>query len=657
MPYPASSTLRRLLVAAVLLTPALPAAATTIVPVADGRLVDRSPAIALVTVEAKLPTTLERPVTDWLVVVERVMKGRIAASRIVVRLPGGVTPDGRRLHIFGTPPLAPGRRAILFLTPGLKVWRVVHFPQGAFVEVPAGTRRIAWRDFSNVLVLRGTEGTPDRQRDATRFADWIEDRASGVRRPADYFVAANDRVSPAFAFFEDSGFRFRWFQFDTGGSVTFRSGDAGQPGLPGGGATEVQRALAVWTNEPTTPIRLVYGGVSGLRGGTKNNDGFNVLLWNDPTNEIEGRYDCSEGGTLAHGGPWGSSPRANFDGRSYWRIIEGDVVFNDGIECLAAHVDFSRFIERVAAHEIGHTLGLHHSSENPNEPNAELREALMYYRIQGGNAGARLNSDDIGGLQTLYRVGGAGGGGGGGGTTKGCPAGTPPGTLCLLQGRFRVSATWENQFDGSSGSAGAVPSTDLAGFLYFADPGNLELAVKIVDFGSEIKVFYSQLTNLRFTLTVNDTASGRTKTYSNTPGDCGAIDNDFLSGAAAAASVHGAVTAPSVANGKCVADATTLCLLDNRFAISVDWRNQFDGSAGAGKPKPLSKLTGAFAFADLANLELLIKTLDFGDHQLVLYGALSNLEYTIRVTEAATGRTKSYHNPAGNYCGGIDENF
>ena len=39
-----------------------------------------------------------------------------------------------------------------------------------------------------------------------------------------------------------------------------------------------------------------------------------------------------------------------------------------------------------------------------------------------------------------------------------------------------------------------------------------------------------------------------------------------------------------------------------------------------------------------------------------LEGVLSNLEYTLRVTEVATGRVKSYHNPPGNYCGGLDSN-
>jgi hypothetical protein len=237
---------------------------------------------------------------------------------------------------------------------------------------------------------------------------------------------------------------------------------------------------------------------------------------------------------------------------------------------------------------------------------------------------------------------------------SGCPAGTPPNTLCLLKGRFRVIGTWQNQFNGSSGAAVPITNTDLSGFFYFTDPNNVELILKILDFGTEIKVFYSQLTNLKFTLSVTDTTTGRTKNYSNTAGDCGAIDPNFGSGSATSSTESSVTALPST--GSCVANSTTLCLLNNRFSVSVAWRNQFNGASGVGAPKRLSALTGAFSFDDPANLEILIKTLDFGDKILVIYGSLSNFEYTIRVTDTLSGRFKDYRNAAGQYCGGLDQN-
>ena len=41
---------------------------------------------------------------------------------------------------------------------------------------------------------------------------------------------------------------------------------------------------------------------------------------------------------------------------------------------------------------------------------------------------------------------------------------------------------------------------------------------------------------------------------------------------------------------------------------------------------------------------------------LFLWGSLSNLEYTLRLTNMETGVTRTYHNPPGKFCGGLDNN-
>jgi hypothetical protein len=63
--------------------------------------------------------------------------------------------------------------------------------------------------------------------------------------------------------------------------------------------------------------------------------------------------------------------------------------------------------------------------------------------------------------------------------------------------------------------------TDDTGAFWFFNQGNVELTVKILD-GRPLNgrhwVFYGSLTSVEFTLTVTDTATGRSKTYANPRG-------------------------------------------------------------------------------------------------------------------------------------------
>jgi hypothetical protein len=228
-----------------------------------------------------------------------------------------------------------------------------------------------------------------------------------------------------------------------------------------------------------------------------------------------------------------------------------------------------------------------------------------------------------------------------------------PNTLCLLNGRFRAEVDWQNQFDGSAGVGRPVKRSDSTGFFYFFEPSNFELILKVLDFGDVVKVFYGQLTNLKFTLTLTDTRTGDVKRYQNGPDDCGALDQQAFAGLKSAAGSVLAASAPQT--GTCRPGPDTLCLLSNRFRVEVDWRNQYNGSSGRGAAVGLSQQTGLFTFTDRTNVEIVAKALDFGDRVLFFYSTLSDLEYTITVTDTTTGAVKTYRNPAGNFCGGLDE--
>ena len=662
MPSRSRFTLFGLLYLALALGSVAAADATSVKLVNDSRLVDQARIIVIVRVAGTIPAPeLDRPVTDYLMTVERVLKGYVGESSILVRVPGGRAANGMELKIWGAPTFVEGERAVLFLGSHADgTYRILHLMLGAFREARIDDHAVAYRDLSEVDVLDDAEmrvSETRKLRDFDRFADWIAERASDHLQMPNYYLflpgRSQNSLLPMFTLLGDGGRNSRWFEFDSGGQISWRIDSDPLAGFSGNASDAFRNALAAWNGESHTPIKLNFAGTSSLTAGFDHFDGQNVLLFEDPNNDVEGDFSCSTGGTLAVGGPWydpGTTGR--FNGETFIRIQGGDIVLNNGLACFFERAaNPTKAAEELFAHETGHTLGLGHSSENASETNQTLRDALMYFRIHNDGRGARLAGDDIAGLSRLYDKTYSGGGGGGGGNS-GCPAGN----LCLVAGRFQVSATWSNQFDGSSGAAGAIKNTDLAGFLYFTDPNNIELIVKALDFGDHVLFFYGQLTNLRFTINVLDTTTGVTKTYRNTTGDCGGLDNNMAASSAIFEAVRADAAPNPVEFAACQSGANAVCLVNNRFRLELDWANQFDSTSGRGVGKKLSDLTAAFSFTDPANLEVVVKTLDFGDRVLVLYGTLSNLQYTLRITETTTGRVRTYVNAAGNYCGGLDNN-
>jgi hypothetical protein len=104
---------------------------------------------------------------------------------------------------------------------------------------------------------------------------------------------------------------------------------------------------------------------------------------------------------------------------------------------------------------------------------------------------------------------------------------------------------------------------------------------------------------------------------------------------------------------RCAAGSDRLCLGPaGRFQASVAWKNPNNGDTGVGHSVPLTGDTGAFWFFGDQNLELMVKVLDgttVNQHFWVYGGALSNVEYTLTVTDTLIGAVRTYHNPAGQF--------
>jgi hypothetical protein len=251
------------------------------------------------------------------------------------------------------------------------------------------------------------------------------------------------------------------------------------------------------------------------------------------------------------------------------------------------------------------------------------------------------------------------------------------GAICLLGDRFQVSANWRNQNTGVSGTGtGAVfPQSDRSGTFWFFNADNVELVVKVLD-GSSINdhywTFYGALTNVEYWVTVVDTELENSRTYYTPPTSsstlCGEFDDGSLpasnvpvEGGSLAALPFAAPARTTAAAGTCVGDDTTLCLLDGRFAVTVDWVNQHaEGTTGVGHVAPgtgTSDKTGYFWFFNPVNVELVVKALDGGPvngHFWFFYGSLSDVEYHITVTDTVSGQSRVYGNEPGGKCGRSD---
>jgi hypothetical protein len=109
---------------------------------------------------------------------------------------------------------------------------------------------------------------------------------------------------------------------------------------------------------------------------------------------------------------------------------------------------------------------------------------------------------------------------------------------------------------------------------------------------------------------------------------------------------------------RCAAGSGVLCLgPDHRFEAHVTWKNPDTGETGSGTSLPLTADTGAFWFFGDQNLELMVKVLDgtaVNGHFWVYGGSLSNVEYTLTVTDTLAGSERSYHNPAGQFASFAD---
>ena len=239
--------------------------------------------------------------------------------------------------------------------------------------------------------------------------------------------------------------------------------------------------------------------------------------------------------------------------------------------------------------------------------------------------------------------------------------------LCL--GSFEVEVEWEAG-DGTTGSGAAERLTGRSGDFWFFEPDNVEMVVKVLDgcaLNGHLWVFAAGLTDLQVTMTVRDLSSGKVRNWSNPRGtpfepildkeafaSCvapfsGASANVAVLSGAAPGVVSEVVEPETVAGAAaCVGSDTALCLQEDRFLVSANWRVGEQSSAAMGFQRTAD--TGMFWFFGPDNVELIVKVLDgcaVNGHRWVLAGGLTDVVVDISVTDTETGETRAYGSPGG----------
>lgn len=260
-------------------------------------------------------------------------------------------------------------------------------------------------------------------------------------------------------------------------------------------------------------------------------------------------------------------------------------------------------------------------------------------------------------------------------------------TACLLSDRFKVVINYLNQFASppqpglflASRLLPGVQNPDTATFG-FGSAQAIEAVVRIQDarpFGAErFDLYFGGMTDVEYTITVQDTVTGTTRQYRNPPGTVGGgVDRSSFPSNGSFTPAFALIQSTSVnrapivranaAPSTCTANQNTLCLVDNRFQVKIDYLNQF-----ASPPQPGSLLgarlltgvqnpdTGIFGFGSPQAIEAVVRIQDarpFGVQRFdVYYGGMTDVEYTVTVTDTVTGTSRQYRNPPGAVGGGVD---
>lgn len=329
------------------------------------------------------------------------------SPEVTVREFGGRL-GGRVMHVSGAATYEVGAEVLVCLERGRTGhWRSVAMGYSHFrVARPAGTAAASGNDrlsrsTGEATVIGPVADPGDRDLDEFRRVAGAVTGARSLRHPDVAVIPRHVAVSAAVAAGAPVSGHFtllaggvRWNEADLQQPVSwFMNADTAPPVEIGDADAAIALALEAWTAPPTASITLTYGGRLSPGAGDPYcgaaHAGAGLVSFEDPTGEIPS-------GTLALGGGCADAFGGKVvNGTQFDRFTHGFVVVNNAVS-LSTSIRNALNLRRVIEHEIGHGVGLGHSSIATTN--------IMYPSCCAANAPIppALGADDLEGLAFIY---------------------------------------------------------------------------------------------------------------------------------------------------------------------------------------------------------------------------------------------------------------
>jgi hypothetical protein len=340
--------------------------------------------------------------------VESLLKGELSSDTLVLKQLGGIV-QNEGVRFLGHPVFEPDQEVLLYLKPGAdRSLHVAHAFMGMFLVKDDGSGKSVHRwDGAGEVLRLSTSGARADVTDSAPLEQYVRmirdtlarnrsnpsTQSAGqdfVAIPAEYARKKQhaDRFAPQFVFIANG---VRWMQADSDQPVSYRMNPDRAP-IAGGGTAELTRAMNAWSAQSGARLRLQLSGQTSACG--VDADGLNTISFGDCENVIDPPIGCS--GVLAQTTVGFTSETKSVGGQVFRRIVDSDLVFNDGMDCF---LRISANLAETTCHELGHSIGLGHSADSA---------AIMWSSVRGGGRDATLGTDDRAGVLAIYPSSGGG---------------------------------------------------------------------------------------------------------------------------------------------------------------------------------------------------------------------------------------------------------